>query len=124
MGRNLFGLDIAGKINARFGKGRLALPPLTLTRRVLGTRSATNPAGGTAGTSTTHAAKGIQIGKSGLRKGTIVPEARDIVLIIGDSVTPYVQPDVNDLITINSEDFTIIDVDKDPDLATFICYVR
>lgn len=121
MGNNLFGADIAGEIARELGPELLLG---TITRRTPGSRSSSNLAAGRAQTVSTHEFRGLRMGLSGLRKNTILPEARDAVLVLGDTVTPAIVPTVNDRITIEGVSFSIVDVSRDPDAAAYICQVR
>lgn len=121
MGRNIFGADIAGKIDRSMSR---RLPRLTLTSFTPGTRTANNPSAGTNPTSTTHRGRGITIGLTSLRKDTILPESNDAILIIAESLRPRVVPKANDTITVGSVISTITDVQTDPDAATHICQVK
>jgi hypothetical protein len=121
MGNNLFGANIAGQIARALGSSLL---PGTLTKKTQGTRDPNNLAAGRQGTPTTHTFRGIRQGMDALRKDTIVPDASDSVLILGDTITPSATPVVGDRITIESINFTIVSVDRDPDAAAYTCQVK
>lgn len=121
MGNNLFGLNISGKINASLGR---RLPRATLTSFTPGTRTAVNPSAGTNPTSTVHTCRAVRIGMSSLKSDTILPETSDVILIIGDSISPVVAPKENDTITIKDVVNTVTKVDSDPDLASYTCQVK
>lgn len=121
MGNNLFGADIADEIARELGPELL---PGTITRSTPGARDSVNLAAGPALTSSTHTFRGIRTGLSGLRKDTILPESRDAILVLGDTITPSIIPTVNDRITIENTSYSIVNVSRDPDAATYICQVR
>lgn len=121
MGNNLFGANISGKVARSLGS---KLPKATLTSVTPGTRNASNLAAGTQPTSVARACRAVSIGKSSLRKDTILPVTKDVVMILGDTIKPYAEPEENDTITIGSNITTIVAVDSDPDKATFTCQVK
>ena len=121
MGNKLFGQDIAGQLARALGP---KLPKGILSRHVEGTRDPDNLAAGNAGTSTEHSFRGIRIGLSGLRKDTILPDAKDAVMILGDTVKPLTVPKEGDKISIESIQFNIIGISRDPDAATYTCQVK
>jgi hypothetical protein len=121
MGNNLFGANISGKLNKALGK---RLPVVTITHFTPGTRTAATPSAGANPTETTHTGRGVRLGMSSLRKGTIHPETKDAVLVLGDSISPSVVPAANDTITINGVENTIVITEVDPDNAAFICQVK
>ena len=121
MGNNLFGANISGKIARRLGP---KLPRGTLQKVVQGTRNTSNLSAGREGTSTNHRFRGIRIGMTGLRKDTILPDARDAVMILGDTIQPSTIPVNGDRIIVESTTFTIVNVDRDPDAATYTCQVK
>lgn len=121
MGRVLFGVDIAAEVAEAFAD---ELTKVTLRSVPTTTRSTTNPSAGTQGTPTEHVADAVVIGIESLVEGTIRPETRDAILLIGDSITPRVEPKNNDTITIEGEETTIVSVSTDPAKATFTCQVK
>lgn len=121
MGNNLFGADIAGQVARSLGP---RLPRGTLTKNVQGTRDPNNLAGGREGTPTTHQFRGIRMGLSALRKDTILPDARDVILILGDTITPTAIPIEGDRVLVESTTFTIVNVSRDPDAASYTCQVK
>ena len=121
MGNKLFGADIAGKIARSLGP---KLPRGVLSKEVQGSRDPDNLAGGRSGTSTSHTFRGIRIGLESLRKDTILPDARDAVLIIGDTIRPAAIPVTNDKVLVESITFTVVGVSRDPDAATYTCQVK
>lgn len=121
MGNNLFGADISGRIARALGP---RLPRGTMQKRVQGTRDPNNLAGGREATPTNHQFRGIRMGMSSLRKDTILPDARDVVLILGDTIKPAAVPTTGDRVIVESTTFTIVNVDRDPDAATYTCQVK
>lgn len=121
MGNNLFGANISGKIAKSFGP---KLPKGILRKSTQGTRTAGNLAAGREGTPTDHEFRGIQIGLTGLRKDTILPDTKDAVLLLADTIKPKAKPVTGDRVIVNSITFTVVNVAKDPDEATFTCQVK
>lgn len=121
MGNNLFGANISGKLAKSLGR---KLPKGTLQKSVQGTRDANNLAAGRQDTTTSHKFRGFISGLAALRKDTILPDARDAVFVLGDTVIPRVTPVVGDRILIQSTTFTIVNVSTDPDAATHTCQVK
>lgn len=121
MGQNLFGANISGKIARSLGK---RLPKGTLQKQVSKPRDSANLAVGTVGTPTNHEFRGIRIGLSSLRKDTILPDAKDAVLILGDTIKPSAVPVENDRVIVESITFIIVSISRDPDAATYTCQIK
>ena len=121
MGNNLFGANISGRIAKRLGR---RLPRGTLLKEVQGTRDANNLASGRRGTPTEHRFRGIRMGLSALKKDTIIPDARDAVMILGDTIKPATIPVEGDRVLVEGITFTIVGIDRDPDAATYTLQVK
>lgn len=121
MGRNLFGANISGKIARSLGP---KLPLLTLRKLVQGARTSSNLAAGRESTTTDHTFRGVMIGLEGLRKETILPDTKNAVLILAETVKPLVEPTINDKVLEGSTVYTISSVGSDPDKATFTCQLK
>lgn len=121
MGNNLFGADISSKIARALG-GRLLSGALTSYSP--GARTPSSLASGTNPSKTEHTFRGIRIGKVGVQKGTLLPQTKDAVLILGGTISPPVVPSENDRITIEGRVFVVVGVERDPDAASYTCQVR
>ncbi len=119
---NLFGVDIAGEVNRGLGPGLL---DATLTSVTPGTRTGGSLTAGTNPTTTTHTAKGfLEDYKDFQIDGTIVQRGDRICVLLGASINPAVVPTAGDRVNIESEDFNIVNVGRDPAAATYTMQVR
>jgi len=116
-GNPLFGQDIAGQIYAAL-KGQLL--DCTLTKVVAGTRTPGSLTGGTNPTDTDYAAEGFIDSKN--RKdvgGTLVEDGNVFVVLIGNSIASAQVPVIGDKVTIESTEYRIRALDRDPAAATY-----
>lgn len=118
---DLFGVDFKEEIRAAFA-GQLV--PLTLTVRTPGTRT---PGALTAGTNpdeTAVAGEGfLDSYREGQIDGTRIQTGDRKVLIIAGTIGTNV-PKPSDRITIESQTYSVVRVDRDPAEATYTCQVR
>ena len=121
MGRNLFNANISKKIARSLGP---RLPVFTLRKIVQGNRTSGNLAAGRQGTPTDHTFRGAMIGLEGLRKETILPDTKNAVLILADTINPVTEPTINDKVLEGSIVYTINSIGSDPDKATFTCQLK
>jgi hypothetical protein len=123
MGNNLFGVDIAGLIKANIGP---AVLDATLIVYTAGTRSPTQPTGGTIPTSVSHACKGfIDSQRKRNVGGTLAADGTKIVVLIGDTINGgATAPTTADQVTIEGSTYSIEKIDRDPDAATYTMQVR
>ena len=118
----LFGVDIAKEINKGLGPG---LPDATLTIVTPGTRTGGALTDGTNPTTTTHAAKGFMDDYEDFQiDGTIIQRGDRMVVLLGDSIADGVIPAPGDRVTIEGEEFNIVNVKRDPAGATYTCQAR
>ena len=120
----LFGVDVSGQIHKHISPG---IFDATLTKKVAGTRTAADLAGGTNPVSTDYAARGVvsdytdfQMQNSLIRKGD-----RQI-LLTGDSIASAKVPVPGDRITIQGSTYVIVSrgVTSDPANAQYTCHCR
>lgn len=125
------GLDVQ-KIVADSFKSAGGLPSLTLKHRIVGDRSSTDPTAGASVRTTNHTGQGIvEEYRESQVDGTVVQRGDRKVLILGGTISPFVEPAPNDLIELEFPDgvtttLTIVEngVTSDPAAATFTCQVR
>jgi hypothetical protein len=118
----LFGVDVANEVNKAMGPGLL---DATLTVVTPGTRTAGSLSGGVNPTTTTHTAKGfIEDYKDFQIDETIIQRGDRMVLLLGDSIFPAAIPTPGDRVNIESEDFNVVNVTRDPAAATYTMQVR
>jgi len=123
MGNKLFGVDISGLIKENIGPGVL---DATLIVYTTGTRSPTQPTGGTNPTTVSHACKGFidSQNKKDL-SGTLAADGSKIVVLIGDTINGgNTAPTTADRVTIEGTTYTIEKIDRDPAAATYTMQVR
>ena len=123
MGNNLFGANISGKLAKALGRKRKLLPG-TLRRETEGARTSSSLSSGRTKVVTTHTFRGYEAGMEALQKGTIMPDARSAVFLLGDTVRPVTEPMVNDTILLSGSTFTVVSVSHDPDKAGFTLQVK
>lgn len=130
-GNDLFGADIAGQIAAELGP---LLLPGTLTKEHATGRPFDSQTAGLDPTPGVHAFKGMfwqqtshELGQGLLRmlgQDTLNATERGAVLILGGTITPAGEPEVNDLVEIEGAKYRITRIaDRDPDKATYVCHV-
>lgn len=121
---SLFGLDIAGIVNANIAPG---LNPLTLIVVTQGTRDANNPRAGRSPTEQPYAGRGIitdyrqrEIDDSAIRRGD-----RKAVFITKSLPSSTPAPKTGDKVSDGTNTYTIVnEVTADPAGATYTCQVR
>ena len=122
MGNNLFGANISGKIAKSLGPKLL---PMSLVKVVPGTRSPTDPSSGTNPTKRNFPCRGIvDTYKTTQMDGTIVKMGDRKALLLGDTLPRGVVPEPNDEIRAEGALFTVVNVERDPDAATYLCQMR
>ena len=122
MGIPLFGVNISGLIHQAMSGGLL---PATLTRLTISSRDSADLSAGVRPTGTEHSARGfVDTYKDGRIDGTIIQKGDRIVTLIGDSIQPLAVPQINDLVTIEGKQYTILDVKRDPAAATYEMQAR
>jgi len=118
----LFGVDIAAELNKAMGSGMF---PAVLHKVAAGTRTAGQLTGGNNPAQTNFAARGIVYDYHNKEiDGTNVLRSDRKVLLLGDTIAGKQVPEVKDRITIEGATHEIVDVDRDPAWATYICQVR
>lgn len=117
---DIFGVDMAGKINEELGP---LVFDITLTVVTVGTRVASTE--GTQPTEATHTVKGF-VGDYKDREidGEIIQRGDRKVIILGGSLPSGVVPKQNDKTTIGGETRRIQNIQRDPAAATYKCQVR
>lgn len=121
---NLFGADICGAIFDAMGSDML---PATLTRVAEGTRNPAVLTGGqTVGEAeTAYSCKGfVDTYTAREIDGTNVRANDRKVILLGGSLPDDVDPRAGDRVTIESGDWKVIRVERDPAGATFTCQAR
>ena len=122
MGNKLFGVDIAGIINANIGPG---VNDAILIKVSPGTRTPGSLTGGTNPTTTNHACKGFL---DSLRKkhmeASLTQEGDILINLVGDSIAGGQVPQPGDRITIRGATYNVVSVDVDPADALYECVAR
>lgn len=122
MGNNLFGVNISGIINSAIGPGVL---DATLLKRTPGSRTPGDVTSGTNPTEAPFAAKGFTDDYTDRQiDGTNVLIGDRKITLLGDSIAGLTIPEPGDRVTIEGQTWTIVDVDRDPDAATYECQSR
>lgn len=130
MGNPLFGIDIAQLVADNIGPGVL---PLTLVKREPGSRTPGSLSAGTNPTTTSHTGRGfisdyseVQIGQQagGGEGRTLVQRGDRRVIILGNTLSPAAVPEPGDRVTIEGDEYSIVNVMRDPAAATYTCQVR
>lgn len=117
---DIFGVDIAGKINKALGN---LVFDLTLHKQAAGTRTALT--GGTNPVDTDHSGKGfVSDYRDTQVDGTIVQRGDRKTIILGASLPTGVVPVAGDRVTIEGVERTIINVERDPAGATYVLQSR
>lgn len=119
----LFGLDIA-QIVADAVASAGNIKEATLIKIIPGARTPGQLTGGTNPTTTTHAARGYFDSLSSLRPETVVKDASGVVGLLGASIAGGQVPESGDQVTIESLTFRILQVDRDPASALYVCQVN
>lgn len=119
----LFGVDIAKEVNRAAGSGLL---PATLTVVTAGERVPGRLAHGTEPTTEDYPCRGVLEDYTERQiDGDIVRVGDRRVLLLGASISGgAVVPKPTDRITIESVEYTIARVERDPAAATYVCQVR
>lgn len=116
---DLFGLDIAGLVNDSIVSAG-GVRSGVLTKRITGVRTPGDLAGGTNPTSTTHSFNGFVERKTDRRNNSVIAEPMSIVSILGASISPIVDPEVNDTVSIDGVTWTLLElISRDPAAALF-----
>jgi len=117
---NIFGVDLAGKVNDALGP---LVFDLTLTVVTPGTRVGITD--GTQPSEVTYTVKGfVSEYKDGEIDGEIIKEGDRKVSILGGSLSSGIVPKPNDKITIGGETKRIVRISRDPAAAVYKCQVR
>lgn len=126
MGKKLFknfGVDIAKTIKDNLGPSLL---DATLTKVVNTGVNAADPTGAPLTSSTDYSCKGfIDSQERRAFDGTLIQDGTRVVVLLGDTISGgTVEPTTADKVTIESTVFSIEQVDRDPDAATWTLTVR
>ena len=106
-------------------KSAKMLLPATLTKVTPGTRTPGTYSAGTNPTTATYSALGLLVDYQASEiKDTLIQQGDRKVLLMGASIQGGQVPGPDDRITIDGLTFRIIDVDRDPASATYICQSR
>ena len=115
----IFGIDIAEVVNDSIANAG-GLRDGSLAKTTPGTRTALNLAAGTNPTTTTHTFQGFVDTRETRRSGQVGAMSTAIVTIIGKSVLPLVVPEVNDIATIDSIAYNLLELlSGDPSGAVY-----
>ena len=115
---NLFGVDIAQEIANAFS-GQLVEG--ILHKRTPGTRTAGQLTAGTNPSNSDHTFDGVATVKEVRRAGQVGSDMSVVITIIGKSVRPFVVPEVNDRVTMESITYTLSElVKRDPASAAYV----
>lgn len=113
------------KTIARILGKSLAVKSATLSRITPGARTAGAVSGGTNPTTATYAARGFV---ATLRKkkigGTDVEETDRVVCLLAATIADGQKPKTGDKIAIDGSAMRVIDVERDPFGATYLCLCR
>ncbi len=126
MGNNLFGADIAGKLNSLRAPLLGDQCQLTYYLRTTGTRDSNDPSAGT-GLATAVPIDGVGFMTT---KTRILPSSRlkagdSVINVFGDSLEGgTVEPVPNGVITLEGRLYVISEVGRDPDAAIYECICR
>ena len=118
----LFGLDIA-QIVADSVAAAGDIKPATLIKITPGTRTPAQLTGGTNPTTTTHAARGYFDSVNSLRPETVVKDASGVVGLLGATIEGGQAPESGDQVTIESLTYRLLQGDRDPASALYLCQV-
>ena len=125
MSRDLFknlGVDIAKLVNDNLGASVL---PATLRKVTQGARDPINPAGGRQPTTADFTCRGfIDSQDNETFPDTLASDGTRIVVLLGASIQDAEVPETEDRILIESTEYNIIEIDRDPASATYTCLVR
>jgi len=123
MSQPLFGVDIAGIIDAAISPGLLAA---TLTKVTAGTRTPGQLTGGTNPTTVNYSCRGMIDSKNRRnRDGELIRDGMERILLIGNSISGgAVAPEIGDRVTIEGRSFRVEVLDRDPAGATFTMECR
>lgn len=118
----LFGIDIAGLVHDNISDGVL---PATLIKVTEGERDPNNLAGGLNSTETSYSARGFidSYNDNQINNTTVLRSDRRITLI-GNSIQGRQIPNTDDKITIEGSTYDIVNVQRDPAAATYVCQAR
>ena len=126
MGIKIAGIDVSGIVAKEIGGKVLNAEErnAVLHHVVAGVRTG-NLTGGTNPTETDHTCKGFFDTKNQRSvKGTLVQDGSEVVVLIGDTISPAVVPVPEDRVTLEGATYYIKAVDADPALATYTLLVR
>ncbi len=115
----LFGLDIAGIVNDAITEAG-GVRPGSLLKTAPTTRTAGSLTAGNNPKTTTHTFQGFSETKEKRRTGQVGAMSIGIVTILGKSVLPIAVPEVNDVATIDGDDWTLLElISRDPAEAVY-----
>lgn len=120
---SLFGIDIAGIVNAELGPGLL---PATLQVVTPGSRDPLNVTSGTNPTVVEYSCRGVLEDYDDRQiDGELILRGDRKVLLLGKSIGGgAVEPKPGDQVTIEGRTFSVIGVTRDPAAATYTLQVR
>lgn len=120
----IFGLDLAAIVDDSIVSAG-GTNTGTLTKAIPGTRTPGDLIGGTNPTTTDYEFRGFIENKSQNRQdGTLVVDEGQIVSILGNSLPNNIEPETNDVVTIEGVRYTITAIaSRDPAAALYECAV-
>ncbi len=126
MGNDLFGADIAGKLNSLLAPLLGDACQLTYTARVAAGRDTNDPSAGTGlAAGTPVSGVGFMTTKTRLLPSSRLKAGDAVINIFGDSLDGgTVVPAPNGVIVIESRSYVINEVGRDPDAALYECICR
>lgn len=118
----LFGVDIAKEIASGMAGGLL---PAQLVRSTPGTRDPLDPTAGTAPSTSTFSCRGfLDEYADDQFDGTSVLRGDRKALLLGGTLPASVAPQPGDRVKIEGRTFSIVNVQRDPAAATYVCQAR
>lgn len=119
---NLFGIDIAGILATNLASGLL---PATLTKVIAQIRTPGALTAGVNPESADYPCRGlIEDYNETLMSLTQINVGDKRIMLLGGTLPSTIVPSTGDYITIESNSYTIISVQRDPAAATYTCQAR
>lgn len=116
---NLFGLNIAKLVSDSIAQAG-GVRPGVLSHMAPGARTAGDLASGVNPTTTMHSFKGFVERRVVRRRGFIEPMDTPVVTLLGASVSPSVVPAINDVVTVDGAEYTLLELlSADPAAAVY-----
>ena len=115
----IFGIDVQALVSEAVA-GAGGLPAGALTKTIAGARDPDHPSRLLDPTTTTHALQAVVERRAVRRAETDVAESTLVMTIIAGSITPVAIPAVNDRVTLDGRDYTLVELlEVDPAEATY-----